>query len=86
MAARINKRHSDEVRARIQASALVKRLHDCAMGDIELTNVQVNAINSLLDRSVAKLSQIQHVGDPDNPVQTVSRIELVPMVDVNGKG
>jgi hypothetical protein len=65
MAARINKRHSDEVRARIQASALITRLHSCAMGEVELTAVQVNAINSLLDRSVPKLSQIQHVGDED---------------------
>jgi hypothetical protein len=70
MAARINKRHSEEVRKRIQASLLVNRLHDCAMGEIELTATQVNAINSLLDRSVPKLSQIQHVGDPENPVET----------------
>jgi hypothetical protein len=68
MAARLNKRHSDEVRAKIQASLLVNRLHSCAMGEIELTPTQVNAINSLLDRSVAKLSQIQHVGDEDEPI------------------
>jgi hypothetical protein len=74
MAARLNKRHSDEVRAKIQASALITRLHGCAMGEIELTSVQVNAINSLLDRSVAKLQQIQHLGDADSPltVQVVS--------------
>lgn len=75
MAARINKRHSEEVRARIQASALVTRLHQCAMGQVELSAVQVNAINSLLDRSVPKLSQIQHVGDEENPLQM--RGELV---------
>lgn len=68
MAARINKRHSDEVRARIQAALLVNRLHGCAMGEIELTPTQVNAINSLLDRSVPKLSQIQHVGDENEPI------------------
>ena len=68
MAARINKRHTEEVRARIQAALLVNRLHDCAMGEVELTPTQVNAINSLLDRSVPKLSQIQHVGDEENPI------------------
>jgi hypothetical protein len=68
MAARLNRRHSDEVRAKIQASALVHRLTQCAMGELELTNTQVNAINSLLDRSVPKLSQIQHVGDEDEPI------------------
>ena len=65
MAARLNKRHSDEVRAKIQASALIHRLNACAMGEVELTQVQLGAINSLLDRSVAKLQQIQHVGDED---------------------
>jgi hypothetical protein len=38
------------------------------MGEVELTAVQLGAINSLLDRSVAKLSQIQHVGDEDEPI------------------
>ena len=69
MAARLNKRHSEEVRARIQASLLVNRLHSCAMGEVELTSTQVNAINSLLDRSVPKLSQIQHVGDETQPIR-----------------
>lgn len=73
MAARIHKRHSDEIRAKIQASALVHRLHQCAMGEIELTNTQVNAINALLDRSVPKLSQIQHVGDEDGgPIRVIA--------------
>ena len=35
------------------------------MGEVEITPVQLGAINSLLDRSVAKLSQVQHVGDED---------------------
>lgn len=68
MAARLNKRHSEEVRAKIQASNLIHRLTQCAMGEVELTPVQLGAINSLLDRSVAKLSQIQHVGDDDSPI------------------
>lgn len=86
MAARINKRHSDEVRARIQASALVTRLHQCAMGEVELTPVQVNAINSLLDRSVPKLSQVQHVGDEDGgPVRHAMTVEFVDAGAVPGK-
>jgi hypothetical protein len=71
MAARLNTRHSDEIRAKIQASLLVNRLHDCAMGDVELTAVQVRAIEALLDRSVSKLSQIQHIGSEDEPVKMV---------------
>jgi hypothetical protein len=69
MAARkLHKMHSDEIRQKIQASLLVNRLHGCAMGEIELTPTQVNAINSLLDRSVPKLSQIQHTGDDRAPI------------------
>jgi hypothetical protein len=71
MAARIHKRHSDQVRAKIQASLLINRLHSCAMGDLELTSVQVRAIETLLDRSVPKLSQIQHIGDDEKPVKLV---------------
>lgn len=77
MAARLNRMHSEQVRAKIQASALVTRLHQCAMGDVELTPTQVNAINSLLDRSVPKLSQIQHTGDPDNPVSVGVSLNVV---------
>jgi hypothetical protein len=75
MAARLRPEHSKAVRDKIQASALITRLHNCAMGTLDLTTVQVNAINSLLDRSVPKLSQIQHTGDADNPirVETITR-------------
>jgi hypothetical protein len=74
MAARLNPRHSDAVRAKIQASNLITRLTACAMGEIELTSVQLGAINSLLDRSVAKLQQIQHVGDENGgPIRILAQ-------------
>jgi hypothetical protein len=73
MAARIHKRHTDEIRARIQAALLINRLHDCAMGEIELTPTQLTAINALLDRSVPKLQQIQHVGDDEGgPIRIIA--------------
>ena len=68
MAARINRMHSEQVRLKIQAANLVQRLQDHAMGEIEMTMSQINAANSLLDRSVPKLSQIQHVGDESEPI------------------
>jgi hypothetical protein len=74
MAARLNKMHSEQVRAKIQASALITRLQSCAMGDIEITPTQLQAINSLLDRSVPKLQTIQHVGDEDNPLRHAVRV------------
>jgi len=69
MAARLKPRHSQEVRDKIQASVIIDRLQKHVNGDLEMTSTQVNAANSLLDRSVPKLSQIQHVGDSANPVE-----------------
>lgn len=68
MAARLNPRHSQEVRDKIQASVIIDRLQKHIKGDLEMTATQVNAANSLLDRSVPKLSQIQHIGDSDQPM------------------
>lgn len=69
MAARLNKRHSEEVRAKIQASVLIDRMQKHVMGELEMTATQVKAADSLLDRSVPKLSQIQHIGDDEQPVE-----------------
>lgn len=69
MAARLNKHHADEVRAKIQASNIIHRLQQHVNGDIEMSPTQVAAANSLLDRSVAKLQQIQHAGHDGGPLQ-----------------
>ena len=76
MAARLNPRHTDMVRQKIQASCLVDRLHKIAMGEVDATAQQISAAIALLDRSVPKLSQIQHVGDSENPIHTVSRLVI----------
>lgn len=71
MAARINRHHSDETRKKIQAGVLIDRLQKHANGELEMTATQIKAAETLLDRSVPKLSQIQHTGDDDNPVAHV---------------
>lgn len=80
MAARLNKLHQDDIRKKIQASQLINVLQKHALtgkGDISITRMK--AIEILLRKSVADLSAVQLTGDPDNPVQTVSRIELIPL-------
>jgi uncharacterized protein involved in outer membrane biogenesis len=79
MAARLNPRHSDLVRQKIQASVLIDRLTKHANGELEMSASQIRAAEVLLDRSVPKLSTIQHTGDEDKPVRVVGRIELVPL-------
>lgn len=69
MAARLNPRHAELSRQKIQAGVLIDRLHKHAMGKVEMTATQVAAANALLDRSVAKLSQIQMTGEGGGPLK-----------------
>ena len=68
MAARIRKQHQDEVRARIQASQLINRLTDHALGRVELTATQVRAIEILLRKSIPDLSAVDIRGDASQPL------------------
>lgn len=69
MAARLNRHHSEEIRQKIQASVIIDRLEKHIAGELEMSSTQIAAAQTLLDRSVPKLSQIQHLGDDDNPLQ-----------------
>jgi hypothetical protein len=80
MAARINKRHSEEVRARIQTSQLINVLQDHALtGQGDMSPTRMKAIEILLRKSIPDLSAVTFSGDEDNPIQTVTRIELVAL-------
>ena len=63
MAARINLRHQDEVRKKIQASQLINRLTDHAFAKVEMTPTQVEAAEILLKKSIPDLSQVQGAGE-----------------------
>lgn len=58
MAARLNPRHQDMVRQKIQASQLINRLQGHVDGDIELTATQIQAAKILLDKSVSNAPTI----------------------------
>lgn len=80
MAARLNKLHQDDIRKKIQASQLINVLQKHALtgeGDISITRMK--AIEILLRKSIADLSAVTVSGDPDNPIQNVQRIEMVPL-------
>jgi len=63
MAARLRARHQDDIRAKIQASQLVNRLTDHALGKVELSATQVRAIEILLRKCVADLTSVEHTGE-----------------------
>lgn len=69
MAARLNPRHSDMVRAKIQATELINVLQDHAMGITEeLSSSRMKAIEILLKKSVPDLSSVELSGDNEAPV------------------
>lgn len=69
MAARLNPRHSDMVRAKIQATELINLLQDYALGRIdEITSGRMKAIEILLKKSVPDLSSIEMTGNDEAPV------------------
>lgn len=80
MAARLNKRHQDSVRAKIQASQLVNRLQDHALGNIELTAEQIRSCDILLKKSVPDLKQVEHVTDDGQALVPVFSM-IVPQTD-----
>lgn len=68
MAARLRPRHQEEVRTKIQASQLINRLTNHALGKVDMTATQVQAVRILLDKSLPNLAAVEHSGDADNPV------------------
>ena len=63
MAARLNRRHQDMVRDKIQASQLVNRLTQHALGEVELSATQIRAIEILLSKSLPSLTAVEHSGE-----------------------
>lgn len=53
MAARLNRRHQDSVRAKIQATQLINLLQKEAKGQIELKKGQRESAMFLLDKSIS---------------------------------
>jgi hypothetical protein len=63
MAARLNPRHVEMVRQKIQASVIIDRLHKHLKGDLEMSSTQIRAAEILLDRSVPKIQTVQGPND-----------------------
>lgn len=73
----MNKLHQDDVRSKIQASQLINRLTDHALGELELSNTQVRAIEILLKKTIPDLSAVEHTGDADNPISHSIQFAIV---------
>lgn len=78
MAARKQLWHPDAVKKKIQASQLINRLTEHALSDAPIMDAsQVTAAVKLLGKVVPDLKAVEHSGNPDNPIRTVSTVERV---------
>lgn len=77
MAARLDRRHSELSKERIKTTLLLERVQSHAFGDLEMTPSQLQAAFGLLDRTVPKLSTVQHVGDKDQPIEHNHSVSFV---------
>lgn len=70
MAARLNPFNQESVKQKIQATQLVKRLQDHALGEIEMNQTQIDAAKFLLNKRLSNAPQEMNIGgQADNPVQ-----------------
>lgn len=66
--AKLNPRHQQLIRDKINAALLIEKLQDCALNGSVLTSQQMKAIEILLKKSVPDLQSIEMTGDNDAPV------------------
>jgi hypothetical protein len=70
---------SDEHRVKIQNSNILNALVEHVVGKREMSPTQVSAGIALLKKVLPDLSGVTLSGDPESPIETVTRIELVAL-------
>lgn len=70
-------RMSEEHRGKIRNSNILNALIEHATGTREMSATQVTAGLGLLKKALPDLSAVTISGDEDNPLTTITRIELV---------
>lgn len=70
--------HNDETRAKIQASALINRLHNHVVSKKPIMdNSQVNAAKALLNKVLPDLATTTIVGDANAPLRHVIERRII---------
>lgn len=87
MAARLNNRHQDFVKAKIQASQLVNRLQNHALGKIKkgMTDSQVRAAMGLLGKVISDAPKDVRLGDPNGEPLQAPQFIVNPTKPVTSK-
>jgi len=71
MAERLNPRHQESVRAKIQTTQLINRLTAHALGKLKkpMDASQVRAAEVLLKKRLPDLATVEHTGKDGDPIQ-----------------
>lgn len=72
----LGRRHQDDVRLKIQASAIIGRLQKHIDGSVDMSPTQVRAAEILLKKSLPDLSQISGPGE-DGSHKLHNKVEMV---------
>jgi hypothetical protein len=83
MAARLNPRHSEMVRAKIQASQLINRLTAHALGESDMSATQVQAAKILLDKTLSNAPTITELSGPEGAPLQVQQINVLPVAAID---
>jgi hypothetical protein len=82
MGVRLQKRHSDEVRTKIQASQLVNALQNRALSKNKMDAVAVQAARILLAKVIPDMKAIEHSGEVEHKVNaTIYAPSKAPLPD-----
>jgi hypothetical protein len=87
MAARLNNRHQQMVKDKIQASQLINRLQNHANGEIEMSSTQVDAAKFLLNKVISNAPvEIDANIDGELAITTINRVIIDPAHDTDSTG
>lgn len=67
----------EEAREKIRTTQLINRLQDHALGELELSQTQIRAVEILLKKRVPDLQAMTLQGDDDGGPISIARIERV---------
>jgi hypothetical protein len=79
MAARLNPFNQETVKQKIQATQLVKRLQDHVLGEVEMSQSQIDAAKFLLNKRLSNApTEVKQelTGKDGNPLSTVNKIQI----------
>jgi hypothetical protein len=87
---RLNPKHDELTRKKIQVTQIINRLTDCLTGKVEMTPSQIRAAEILLKKALPDLAATQITGANDGPLMVVTGVqrahEIAPAVEDDSEG